>query len=284
MSNTASAEQQVQQQTGQTQQQPPSTPQGTGATEFRYGDDAPAYLRGKSAKETVDFVTNLVSEAQQLIAQKQAAPQNTQQRTMTQQTQLALPDPDMALTDPKGYQEKLTQYLHAHQEQTVAAYAAPILNQLAGTAKELSRQDAANKDVWSKWGTEIESMVANVPAHLRTRELYDQAVVMVRGRHWQELAAEQNQRLAAAGTGLARAGLADGGSDMEAVGDAALWEKIEATPMGAAAIKVAGKQGVMNAIRAGAYKSLEEYAAMAQKSKSKVDSANPNIVYNRGAR
>lgn len=200
---------------------------------------------------------------------------------MTQQ--IGLPDPDMALTDPKGYQQQLTQYLYAQQTQQLAAAAGPVFEQLASTAKELSKNDPKNRDIWQKYGSQVEAMVANVPANLRTKDLYDQAVIMVKGQKFDELATEKAASLAAAGTGLARAGSADESADT-ASGDAAVWEKIEASPMGAAAIKVAGKQGILKAIRAGAYKSLEDYAAKAAASKSKVDSANPNIVYNRSVR
>jgi len=193
------------------------------------------------------------------------------------QADVKLPDPDLALTDPTKYQEQLTNYLQVTQAQQIAAYAQPMFNQLAGTARELSKQDPANKDIWSKWGGEIEQMVSNVPAHLRTRELYDQAVVMVKGRHVDEIATERAERLAAANPGLARAGGAEAEADADS-GSADVWAKIESSPMGAAALKVAGKRGIMAAVRAGAYKSLEDYAAAATKSKAKVDPSNPNVI------
>lgn len=253
---------------------PPSTPPDTGATEFRYGDDAPEYLRGKSPQETLAWVNNLVTEVQQLVANKQPAAPAQQQRTMTQD--IKLPDPDLALTDPQAYQAQLTGYLNATQLATLSQAAAPVYAQLSTMAKEMSRNDASNKAIWDKWGSEVEQMVAGVPAHMRTKELYDQAVIMVKGRHVDELATEKAATLAAAGTGLARS-TADGGADAES-GDADVWSKIEATAMGAAALRVAGKKGILAAIRSGAYKDLDDYAAKVAKSTAKVDPSNPNVI------
>lgn len=264
----------------QTQTKPPSTPADTGATEFRYGADAPEYLRGKSPQETVAWVTNLVDEVKTLVANRPQAQPPQQQRIMQDQNQnFALPDPDLAITDPKAYQTQLTNYLTAASDQRLAAYAQPILGQLATTARELSKNEASNKAIWEKYGADIDSIVAGVPTHLRTKELYDRAVVQVKGQRFDELAAEKAAALASAGTGLARSGgaSADGGDDEP--GD--VWAKIESSPMGAAALKVAGKKGIRAAVASGAYKSLEHYAEMATKSKGRVDPANPSIVRSR---
>lgn len=250
----------------------PSTPPATGATD-RFGEDA-GFLAGKSQAEAVAWVNNLVTEVQQLVATKQPAASPQPQRQIVQDAKL--PDPDMALTDPAGYQRQLADYFTAQQQGTLAQAAVPVYAQLATMAREMSKNDSANKDVWSKWGAEVEQMVGNVPQHLRTKELYDQAAVMVRGRHVDEIATEKAAALAGAGTGLARAG---GGSDVDTDdGDTDVWAKIEASPIGKAALNVAGKKGILAAIRNGAYKDLNDYATQASKSRAKVDPANPNIV------
>lgn len=189
---------------------------------------------------------------------------------------MKLPDPDLALTNPAEYQQQLTSYLNATQMASLAQAAGPVYGQLSAMAREMSRNDPTNKDVWSKWGGEVEQMVGSVPAHLRTKELYDQAVVMVKGRHVDEIAAERAATLATAGTGLARSNGGDA-ADAES-GDDDVWTKIEASPIGKAAMNVAGKKGILAAIRSGAYKDLADYADKVTKSKAKVDPANPNIV------
>lgn len=191
------------------------------------------------------------------------------------QPDLNLPDPDMALTDPKGYQQQLTQYIAGQNAAMLNQAAGPVYMQLATQAREMSRNDPKNKAIWDKYGADVEQMVVNVPQHARTKELYDKAVVMVKGEKFDELAAEKAATLASAGTGLTRSG--GEGSDDDA-GDDDVWDKIASSPMGKAALHVAGKKGILAAVRAGAYKSLDDYAAAATKSKAKVDPANPNVI------
>ncbi len=252
-----------------------STPPATGATEFRYGDDAPEYLRGKNQQETVAWVGNLVDEVKQMMAVRpQAAPQSAQ---VPMSQQIGMPDPDLAITDPKLYQQQLVGYMQASSNAQLAQYAAPILQQQASMAREMSKNDSANKAIFDKYHADIDAMVANTPAHMRTKALYDEAVIHVKGKRFDELAAEKAASLASAGTGLARSGGSDGESDTD---DSAadVWTKIESSPMGKAALNVAGKKGILAAVRSGAYKSLEHYAEMASKSKARVDPANPSII------
>ena len=249
----------------------PPTPQDSGATEERYGADA-GFLAGKSKDEAVAWVNNLVAEVQQLVATKQPAAQpQPQPRNM----QSEMPDPDLVLTDPKKYQEQLAGFLQQQQNAALAQAAGPVYAQLASQSRDMSKNAPENKDVWSKWGAEVEQMVANVPAHMRTRELYDQAVVMVRGRHVDEIATEKAQALAAAGTGLARANGGDA-ADTDS-GDKDVWEKIESSPIGKATLATIGKKGILNGIRSGAYKSLEDYANYVAKSKAKVNATAEKI-------
>jgi len=191
------------------------------------------------------------------------------------------PNSDLALTDPDKYQTQLIAAMQAQNQQTMAAYAAPVYQQLSETAKELSRSDNKNKHVWDKWGSEVERNVANVPLHQRTKELYDKAVVMVKGEHADELAAEAVSRISAANADTARSNSALGSGDMD-TGSSDVWSRIEKSAMGKAAMQVSGKKGVLNAIQNGAYKSLEEFATMAEKSKARIDPMNPSIIYNNG--
>lgn len=271
MTDSATNESTQQTNSEQQQQQAASSQQATGATEFRYGDDAPEYLRGKNPQETLAWVNRLVTEVQQL-----AASQSNANRSTMQPQQLKVPDADLVITDPKAYQQQLTAFLTEQQNATLAAAAAPVYGQLSTFAREMSKNDSANKDIWQKYGSEIDQMVTAVPQHQRTKELYDQAIVMVKGRHLDEISAERAAKIASAGTGVARSGGGSASDDIEESGD--VWSKIEATPMGAAALKVAGKKGILAAVRSGAYKSLEEYAGLAAKSRSVVDAANPNVV------
>lgn len=260
---------------------PPSTPPAT-STEpaFAWGDDAPDFLRGKTQQETLAWVNNLVSEVKQLYTQKPGQPASSPPQRTMEQNLAELPDPDMALTDSKGYQDKLTSYFNSMQDQRLAQYAAPVFGQLATQSRELSKKDPENTDVWTKYGAEIDAVVNAVPPQARTKELYDQAAVMVRGKHVKEIATEMAEKMAANTSGIARAS-SDGDASIEDAGSNDVWEKIAATPLGKHTMDTLGKKGILTAIRKGVYKDLDDYAAQVGRSKSKVSSSKAE-VYSRG--
>lgn len=198
-----------------------------------------------------------------------------------QPTQVTLPDADMALTDPRGYQEQLANYLNAQTDARVAAYAAPIMQNQAATALSLAKNDPKNAPIWQKYGAEIEAQVANIPLHLRTRELYDAAVTQVKGVHFDELATEKMAALAAANPGLARSD--SGGAGDSGDGGSDLWDKIAASPLGKTTMDTLGKRGILNNVGPGkAYKSLEAYADAVSKTKTRVMEKSKQELYTRG--
>ena len=237
-------------------------------------DDAPDYLRGKNAAEIIDWTNRLVTEVQQVVANAQPAPPQRQEIMQPTQT---LPNADEALTDPAGYQQKMANYFAAQTAQQIAAVAQPFAAQLADTARTLSKSNAENAEVWNKYGSEVDSMVQNIPSHLRTQALYDNAVVMVRGRHWKDFASEQATRLAAAGTSVERSTAGSDAGD-EPSGNGDTWSKIEGSSIGAATIAAIGKRGIMRNINKGVYKSLEAYAEAVTKSKSRTEAKQSQVI------
>jgi hypothetical protein len=194
------------------------------------------------------------------------------------QPQSQLPNPDEALTDPQSYQNKMAAYFQAQTAQQIAAVAQPFAAQLADTARTLSKSNAENADVWNKYGSEIDATVQNIPSHLRTQALYDNAVIMVRGRHWKDFAAEQASRLASAGTGVERSTAGTAGSE-EPSGNSDIWQNIEATSIGRATVEAIGKRGIMRNVGPGkAYKTLEDYAAAVSKSKSRTEAKQSQVI------
>ena len=220
-----------------------------------------------------------MQEVRQFVANppQTAAPSNAT-RTVDQ---ITLPKADEALTDPEGYQMKLANYLAAQTNAQLAQYAGPIVNQLASQARTLAQSEPKNKDIWEKYGSEVDAMVATVPAHMRTKELYDKAVVMVKGEHIDEIAAARAERLAAANPGMMRNGSnSSSGNDAEPSGD--VWDKIAATAIGSATIDAIGKRGIQKAIDKGVYKSAEDYLKHVERSKARVNSKSKQELYTRG--
>lgn len=214
------------------QESSPSTEASTGEpqtsnledTGFKYGAGAPPYLQGKTATEAIDFVNNLVTEAQQLY---QAV--NTPQAQPAVQPQIST-DPDLWLTDPEKAQAVHTQQIMGQVQNYVGQAAQPLLQSNAQTARHLTVMQ--HTDVFDKWGHEVDQIVANVPIAQRSPELYNQAVKMVKANHVEELAQERAQQLMQAGPGLEAGGQhADPFAATDAEGND-VWSKFEQSEVG----------------------------------------------------
>lgn len=103
------------------------------------------------------------------------------------------PDPELAQRDPDRWQREFDAYNRAVIQDTLrsaaGAYSQPLVQSQAETARELSRNDPRNRDVWSRYGHEVDREMAGVPMERRNKRTYDQACDMVRGRHFDELVA-----------------------------------------------------------------------------------------------
>jgi len=106
------------------------------------------------------------------------------------------PNPDLMYSDPAEYQRQYDAYVEARFNAQLTQLAAPVLQQNADTARELSKM-GAYADVWRRWEPEIEQQLAGIPTHQRTKQLYDQAALLVRGLHAEELANERAQQMLA---------------------------------------------------------------------------------------
>jgi hypothetical protein len=259
----------------------PSTEANTGAppsnleeTGFRYGAGAPAYLQGKTASEAIDFVNNLVSEAQQLYqtvnTQYQPQPQQT---TVTPQNST---DPDLWLTDPAKAEQAHSQKILGQVQNYIGQASQPLLQSNAQISRDVVQQ--RNKDVFNKWGHEVDQIVANVPLAQRSPALYEQAVKMVKANHVEELAQARAESLMAAGTGLESGG--GRGADPFAMVDAEgrdVWEKFEQSDVGRNLTARLSKRQITELCdKAGM--SVEEYADMVARSKARVDPGKGTVV------
>ena len=267
---------------------PPSTPPPAGEagtpppesaaleqTGFKWGDNAPDYLRGKDPTQTLDIVNRLATAVQQIAAQQQQS-QTQVQPQVPQQKPIELDD-DLLVTDPSEWRRQF----QAQQEQRMAATmqqaAQPVFQNMAATAATLSQQDKANADVAERWWGEVNALVSGVPTNMHTKALYDQAVRVVRSNHIDEIATERAQALAAAQTGVETVTVSGTNGTAGVRDDDAVWTKFKDTDLGARMIERYGKAKVLQAAeRMGG---LEEYAKMVNESKTQFDPEHGGRMY-----
>lgn len=174
----------------------PPTEQGSGgaaleSTGFRWGDNAPEDWRGRDAEYAVNQYNTLVNAVRQYVSEQ------ANQTPMYQPQQPIQIDPDEVVTNPAAWQEKLqanlAQSIAAQQAQALA----PILQSTTEAARHLSRTDPSLKQVWDKWGNEVEQMAAGLPPQARTnKQVWDGLAKIVKANHVDELAQERAQQLA----------------------------------------------------------------------------------------
>lgn len=159
-------------------------------------------MQGKTAEEVAATTQNLYTEYTRLASQP-PPPVPPAPTEMSNQPQGA-PDPNLMYTNPAEYQRQLVAYQNAGWSQQFNDTATAVQYRMAETDKMLSQQ-GKYKDVWSKWGPEVELKLAQIPAHLRTLAIYDQAAQLVRADHLEEIIAERSESFSAAsGAGTER--------------------------------------------------------------------------------
>lgn len=188
-------------------------------------------------------------------------------------------DDDLLVTNPGEWRRRFAAQQQQAVNATVASVAQPFAAQMADTVATLAKRDPSNADVAEKWWNEVETMVAPIPAHMRTQALYDQAAKMARANHLDEIAEARVQARLAAATGVqgvTRVTNPDGTiSTVDAEGQ--VWDKIKATPLGARMIERYGRNKVAQAAKA--MGGLDRYAEMISKSKTDFDPSHPARMY-----
>lgn len=161
-------------------------------------------MRGKTPEEVAALTQNLYDYTQQMSAQPAPQQQYTSPNVESQMSG-GMPDPNLMYSNPAEYQRQLMAFQNAQWQAQMNAYAQPVLQQNAETARELSKRGDYAK-VWEKWEPEIELELRGIPLHQRTRQMYDSAAKIVRGNHVEELARERAEALATQfGSGTERA-------------------------------------------------------------------------------
>jgi len=166
---------------------PPSAPP-TGA-DFRFQSGP---FTGLTASEAAQKYDQDLGQVQHQTRQYQQ--QVSQYLAQMQQPAASQSDPDLWLTDAQKAESNLEARLQRQWNQQAAAVAQPIYQGQASLAKSGSQNDPRYKDVWTKYGREVESLMANVPAsNAINKEVWDQAAKLIRSNHIDEIAAEKAQ-------------------------------------------------------------------------------------------
>ncbi len=251
------------------QQTSPSTEPDSGAAQdepFRMPLDSPQHLRGKTAEEIVEWsdqvsdqVRTLYNQQTQTPAPQQAAPQPAQ----------AL-DPDLILTNPEEYQRQMIATINAQQSQNLAAAAGPIIQAQADTARFMSQHDKSHEDTWDRWSHDIDMQVANIPANLRTKALYDQAAKIVKAEHIDEIVDERAQALASAGSGLDTGSTFVGEQGDYQSQSSDEWDKFDKSSVGRHLMSTLGKRKIAEMCEAHNM-TISEYADMVAANKAELD-------------
>ena len=258
--------------------EPSSTePQGGAATpqatnQVLWGDDAPAYLRGKNRDQTLQFINQMAQGVQQLAAQqRQAAAQAAAANVRLPD----MPDASKAYDDPEAWQQAVLQRARAESQLMLNQAAMPVLQQANETAKALSKLD--HKDVWDAYGHEIEATLSALPPNVpRSKQLYDEAVALVRGKHADEIADAKAQAIAE--RKLAEMGATASATNTISTGQRTIntndsvWNKFEQSDFGKNLLATVGKAGILRAVETAGW-DLNEYAEQVAANKS---SFHPN--------
>lgn len=280
---------------------PPSEAPGSqGATlektGFTWGTEAPPELQGKTPKQTLDQYNQLVTATRQFVAQtqQQAAAQQQAVAVAAQQRQAAQMAADNKTIGDMLYSEPekaLNQFganlgarIQTQMGQQVGAAIAPLYQGLAQTAR--SQAQAAEPDLWAKYGAEIEAITANVPVAAQTNpELWKQAARIVKANHLDEIVQERAATIATAGGFGVESGGGGGGAPGTSPGSNKALDKMKESAYGTAMIARYGERKWMDMVRKMADNdgiSVESYAEKVAKSKAAINPVNPTQVVNRG--
>ena len=268
-----------------------SQPSGLEGTGFKWGDDAsvPEYLRGKTPAETLDIMNTLVQGVQELSMQpRQQEPAYygapTPATPVGEQDMSAndggMPDPNLAITDPHGYQEQLMRAIRMQQQADLVSAAAPVFQQTADQARLLSTMDTKWSPMWDKYGSEIDGEVQHIAPQQRTKQLYDRAAELIYARHSDEIiedrAKVRAQEMLESGVGTASP--TQHGLDMPHT-DSDQWSKFERSELGRRLIDRVGKRKVLEFCE-DENMTLESYADMVAGNRASFDPDNPGSWQN----
>ena len=173
--------------------------------EHRFSEsDAPyPWAVGKTVKEAMDMNQGMMQTLQTFTP---TVP-NPQPPAPVQQPNLqGPPDPQLSYDNPAEYNRQLQAYINTQTTSQVQAqaqaFAQPIQLQLKQQARTLAAQDPKVKEIFEKYGHEIDTQMLSVDPQYCTVDSYIKVAKMIKGDHLDEFidAAAKRQSQIGAGT------------------------------------------------------------------------------------
>lgn len=181
----------------------PKPPSSLDAVDLRFSADADVadWAKGKSARELVDLVETL--RVATVVPQASAPPapysKPAPQPTAIDPNPAIGISPDAIYSDTPGFVKSIEDYTTSKVNEGISQAATPLLQPLAGMARDSSMRDEKNKEVWALYGPEIDAKMASIPLQNKADPaLWNQAVDMVAGAHRDDLAQKAAERAIAA--------------------------------------------------------------------------------------
>lgn len=107
------------------------------------------------------------------------------------------PSQDLFYDNPEEWRRQQEAYQQYQINNSIQQASIPLLQSQAEMAKRASKE-GENALIWQRWGPEIEALCAQMPLQLKANpQTWEEAVSIVRGRHYKELAQAEAERLAA---------------------------------------------------------------------------------------
>lgn len=180
-----------------------STPSGTTSTgpatapapqqaEFRYGEEFPDYLRGRSPAEAAQLLQQAVGVLRQVAVN---------QPVYQQPAPAAPSNPDTAIGEDDFITGRHLQGLSQQFAQQTIGAVTPVVVQALDLAasSNLDRVREKRADVFARYGHEIYGHLASVPKTAWSIDNLERVVKLVQADHLEEVTRERAERLAASG-------------------------------------------------------------------------------------
>ena len=185
----------------------PSGPQ-TPTLEHRFSDaDAPyPWAVGKTVNEVMDMTQGAFQTMQTFTP----TVQNPQPPAVPQQPALqsaipGMPDAQLSFDNPAEYNRQLALYMKATTDaavqQQAAQFAQPMMQQQKQMARTLASQNPNLKDIFDKYGHEIDTQMLSVDPQYCTVDAYTKVAQMIKGQHLDEFIDAAVQKRAQIGSG-----------------------------------------------------------------------------------
>ena len=237
--------------------EPTSTEPASPPLPERYGADA-GPLAGMTKDDAIAYVGNLQAESSTMYQNFNQLAQSVQAAA---QPAPVVPQIDAALidSDPAEFTRQMRQENAANISQVANQFAGRIMPQMSRVAQVTAQNHYKSPKIWEKYGAEIEAQMSQIDSQYHTEQAWTSAADLVAGRHFEEIAQERAQEIAASNPGVIRG--SSGAAAPMSDGREALWAKVEADPQGARMLATVGREGFAEFARE-TNQTLEKYVEM----------------------